>query len=456
MGTAALDLNDAAIALVADGAVLVQEAGCAAAAGGALVFGAEALKQSRLRPLESSSRYWRELSDKALPHAVGACRTSADLVHAHLQRLQEALPPDCGSVIAAVPSYWSPQQLGLLLGIARDIGLPLAGLVNGAVAATRRPYPGRQLWHLDLSLFDVGLTAIGQDGAATLGQAQRHAWLSAQALDQACARAIARAFLRSSRFDPFHDAASEQELHGRLDEWMSALRGREPREIAMNFRGNEFRAVVQPDDMRDAVKNALEPLLQKLRALCGANSSAVLQVPDRLAAYPGALETLAQLPGWEVFALEPAAAAAGALRLRAQAAGGAIALTTSLPWDRPPADVAAAGGNAAPAETPTHIAYQGRVYRLAASPFHIGSELAGSEYGLRLPPAVQAVSRRHCTVLVEDGRVLVHDHSRYGTRLNGHRIEGSAVLNAGDTLQLGQPPVTLALVAEVRNDAAPA
>lgn len=456
MGTAALDLNDAALALVVDGAILRQESGCAAAVRGVLVFGDEALQASRLRPLDASSRYWRELSDAALPHAVGACRTSADLVHAHLQRFKEALPPDCDGVIAAVPSYWSPQQLGLLLGIARDIALPMHGLVNSAVAAARRPYPDRKLWHLDVSLFDMGLTEIDQAGQASLGQAQRHPWLSIQLLDGVCAKAIAGAFLRTSRFDPFHDAGSEQELHGRLGEWLGALRGREPRELAMHFRGHDFRATVQPEELRSAVGGALEPLLQRLRALCPAGAAAVLQVPDRLAGYPGALEALARLPGWELSALEPAAAAAGALRLRSRATGGSVQLTTSLPWDRPPAPAAATTTAGTVAEAPTHIAFQGRIYRLGAAPLQIGSEAAAAGFGLRLPAAVQAVSRRHCTVQIEGGRVLVHDHSRYGTRLNGHRIDGSAVLHVGDTLQIGQPPIDLMLVVEVRDHGPPA
>jgi predicted component of type VI protein secretion system len=50
---------------------------------------------------------------------------------------------------------------------------------------------------------------------------------------------------------------------------------------------------------------------------------------------------------------------------------------------------------------------------------------------------------------MQDGQAVLHDQSRYGTLLNGHRIEGSAVLQAGDVLSIGQPALDFDLIAEV-------
>ena len=47
---------------------------------------------------------------------------------------------------------------------------------------------------------------------------------------------------------------------------------------------------------------------------------------------------------------------------------------------------------------------------------------------------------------------MVFDHSRFGTWLNGHRIEGAALVQAGDVLSLGSPPVELRLLAEAQAD----
>jgi hypothetical protein len=389
-----------------------------------------------------------------LRRPIGACRTAADLVAAHLARLRQALPADCDSVVAAVPSYWTTQQLGLLLGMARDIGLPLLGFADQAVASARRPYPGRDLWNFNLTLHDAELVRLVQGEEAQRGDGQRFDWLSAEILDRTCAQSIATAFLQTSRFDPFHDAESEQQLYDGLAGWLRALRARDSVEVSIQHRGNDFTAMVQGAAVREAVAQAMGRLTQKLRAAIAADESAVLQIPDQLADYPGALEALSTVANCEVVALEPAAAAAGSLRLPAAEGTAAVRLTTRLSWDRPPAEPATTAIPAkATAVRPTHLVYRGRAYRLGPAAFELGSEVEESGSGLRLPASVQALSRRHCSLRVENGRVLVHDHSRYGTWLNGQRIEDSAVLHAGDTLQIGRPAIELMLVAEVPNDA---
>jgi predicted component of type VI protein secretion system len=52
----------------------------------------------------------------------------------------------------------------------------------------------------------------------------------------------------------------------------------------------------------------------------------------------------------------------------------------------------------------------------------------------------------HCTLQRRDGSVVVRDHSRHGTFVNGERAEGETVLSAGDRLRVGTPGVVLELV----------
>ena len=64
------------------------------------------------------------------------------------------------------------------------------------------------------------------------------------------------------------------------------------------------------------------------------------------------------------------------------------------------------------------------------------------------------VSRQHCTLQLENGQCIVRDHSRYGTFLNGHRIDGSAVLQVGDLVRLGTPGYELRLITTETEDGA--
>ena len=49
-------------------------------------------------------------------------------------------------------------------------------------------------------------------------------------------------------------------------------------------------------------------------------------------------------------------------------------------------------------------------------------------------------------VSLKTGSMSLRDHSRYGTFLNGHRIDGSAVLQTGDLIRIGTPGFELRLI----------
>ena len=73
---------------------------------------------------------------------------------------------------------------------------------------------------------------------------------------------------------------------------------------------------------------------------------------------------------------------------------------------------------------------------------------------MRLDDRMNGVSRRHCSIEFRDAQVVVSDHSRFGTLLNGHAIDGAAILQAGDVLSLGNPPREFQLIREVTPDGA--
>jgi diguanylate cyclase (GGDEF)-like protein len=57
---------------------------------------------------------------------------------------------------------------------------------------------------------------------------------------------------------------------------------------------------------------------------------------------------------------------------------------------------------------------------------------------VELPLQDEGISRKHCRVLADEGKFFVEDlKSTNGTLLNGERIDGRRVLNAGDRIYLG-------------------
>jgi pSer/pThr/pTyr-binding forkhead associated (FHA) protein len=147
--------------------------------------------------------------------------------------------------------------------------------------------------------------------------------------------------------------------------------------------------------------------------------------------------------------LEPGATARGALaRCRGEAdPDNGIGLIRQLPWDQVAVDVRSERTEEEQSARPTHLLFEHMAYRIDESPLVLGSQTAEGERTVPLPAAMPGVSRRHCSIRNDNGQCVLEDYSRYGTFLNGHRIDGSAVLQVGDSVRLGSPGHELALIA---------
>jgi pSer/pThr/pTyr-binding forkhead associated (FHA) protein len=77
----------------------------------------------------------------------------------------------------------------------------------------------------------------------------------------------------------------------------------------------------------------------------------------------------------------------------------------------------------------------------------MGVAIPEGSRGLNLSGAIAGISRRHVSLRRIEGRLVVEDHSRYGSYLNGRRVDGMAVLKAGDRLRLGTPGIEVQIIA---------
>jgi len=81
--------------------------------------------------------------------------------------------------------------------------------------------------------------------------------------------------------------------------------------------------------------------------------------------------------------------------------------------------------------TVTSGRHRGETIPITTSPFVIGRDPTA-----QLRPASSAIGRRHCAILLDDGKVVIQDLA-HGTRLNDQSIDGAAEVADGDHLQVG-------------------
>jgi pSer/pThr/pTyr-binding forkhead associated (FHA) protein len=78
-------------------------------------------------------------------------------------------------------------------------------------------------------------------------------------------------------------------------------------------------------------------------------------------------------------------------------------------------------------------AHKGKVIPISLAQF-----LIGRDPQCHLRPASSMISKRHCALLVRNGKVLVRDFSSTnGTFVNDEKVEGEADLNNDDQLKIG-------------------
>jgi GGDEF domain-containing protein len=256
---------------------------------------------------------------------------------------------------------------------------------------------------------------------------------------------LAEVFVQQSRFDPLHTAAAEQMLLDNLATWLAQAARQERVQLHLPYGGIDHTAEIESLVLIGAAAPVYQQIASRLRALYRAGDTPAIQVTDRVARLPGLPEMLKARVGGEVFVLEAGATARGALgRIgegsgKVSVKGSGISLRRQLFWDRSAAEIERDETEPARAAVPTHLLFGSKAYAITAASLALGSQPDDEGRTIALGTGMPGISRRHCTVSLHDGQCVLEDHSRYGTFLNGYRIDGSTVLQVGDFLRIGSP-----------------
>ncbi|HSG90729.1 MAG TPA: hypothetical protein VLA56_16050 [Pseudomonadales bacterium] len=418
--TRAIELNDSGVRLAdAAGRLLIASPGYAVVNARRLLVGEAALRESRLDPRHTTSQFWQRLSMDPVQHPHPEARTQADLAHAHLLHVWGAAdggdPDDPGAadVIFAIPGQYGREQLALLLGIVRECPFRAVGLVDAAVAAVGHAQPDAEhVVHVDTLLHQSVITSL----TATADGWQRASVLDLPALGlaglrEAWVKLIADAFIRETRFDPLHDAATEQRLFDRIDAWVAALKEQDELQVELEAGGNVYRVELDRARMIDSVAPRYEALREALLRGLGSRAGRVLLGPE-LGRLPGLAALLQRDDRLDVEILEADAAVRGALdhessirhdgealrfvtRLpRRVRTAGAPAAAAPVPQPEPEPEPIASGGQAAAGDAaagPTHVLLGDTAWPLTGKRLAVGG--ADGIAGDRYPDALATLER---------------------------------------------------------------
>lgn len=341
-----------------------------------------------------------------------------------------------------------------MLAIARHLSLPIDGFVDSAVASVAALALERSAIVLEVGMHHAAATFVDRDGA----QVRRRRTVLTDhggllSFYQGWLELVSTTMVKRTRFDPLHNAATEQQLFDSLSGWARDAAAHGSASAAVTRGTERFEVALTRDQFAQAGQSSHREILGLLHELRPAGAPLALVVPSGVGALPGLRDELEQFVDCELVSLPDgfAAMATSKLDLPERAGDDPIRLLRRLPvWERPEIATAVTrellsarrGGSL----SPSHLLLNHQVYALRAEPLVIGRLPAGPRT-IALPDGLAGVSRRHCTLMPEGDELVLVDHSNFGTFVNGERVAERVRVRAGDRVRLGDPGVELALIA---------
>jgi len=192
----------------------------------------------------------------------------------HLSELKEQ--NNIKKLVLVVPSHYQSSNLQLLLGIAQSLEINVTAIVNGALLSLNNKLnsDGRVV-HLDVQLHQTVVSFIDvSSGIAKLGDVEIIQGVGIQAMYDGLLKTLQTHFIQNDRFDPLHNAETEQQLFDNLSD--IALQVNQSAKTVVNV---EFQGQLYSTSIDDKVWNdSLMPFMEQLLASSSKAEHAYIQM----------------------------------------------------------------------------------------------------------------------------------------------------------------------------------
>ncbi len=427
-----------------------------------LAVGAAAERKAHLYPRQILNHFWDQLNTEPLEQPNAFAHNHGEIAYEHFTHMWKTVSHHGNEMVIAVPGFYTPAHLGLILGIARELSIFVKGFVPLPLAAVPDRLPPGLLLHIDLHLHRFEITCLRRKGQLSQMESLSSEGNGLYKLHRGWVDVIAEEFVRRTRFDPLHQAATEQELYDRLPGVLTRL----GQSSGVHFEMTGGSKVYHVTLTRDVFYQKAAPVFEEIRRQAGRfyehyrkdEPGAVLLLTDRVVRLPGMRDMLATMENCKIIDLPPGAGAMGVLRLRdqlfEQPAGSIAPFLKALPL---PAEESISEGvpfqqKPEIRHRPTHILYRNLAYPITENPLTIGLEPIADKTGIQIRGQTTGVSRKHCTVQLRGNDIVLVDQSTYGTFVNEKPVDSKTILSLGQIIRVGTPGEELKLIACVIAD----
>jgi hypothetical protein len=430
-----IEINDAGIQVAVDNKIVTTSPGFAVMDGKHLMVGTEALENARLLPRWTNNRFWNQLNTDPIANSTDVVRHHADLALAHLESLWLPLKAEVDSVIILAPAFYTQPQLGLLLGIARECGIPVSGVADSSLLAASDQSLQPLTLHLDIHLHRITLTNLSSGNTLIRKNVTTVTETGIFTLWDRWANMIADQFIQTSRFDPMHQAISEQALFNQLPQWIEQLGDSRGKTFELNLSGVTHTVSVSADQLMSACAQVYPQIVQFIRSQATANDPATLLLSHRFAGFPGLKDSLGLISNLDVIELNPGQSITSANTHADKIIPHDAAIThiVNLPIGNQSEKLQTVSGSRA-----THLLAGSHATAIGKA-LQLANDLTD---GIR-----QDTNNPVCTLYYRGSELFLDIHIDDILKINGKTATSHSALKSGDTLSIGQHSVTLISVA---------
>ena len=424
---------------------------------GRLLVGKDAESKSRLYPRQVSNHFWDQLNTETLDQPGFLEENNAEIAYAHLAQIWERVKKYGDEVVMAVPGYLNRNHLGFILGMAQELSMPVSGFVNLAVAASADPFPEGTLLCLDIHLHRMEITYLQQNDGLSLEDTVTNTGKGLDFIRKQWVEAIAAEFVRTTRFDPLHQAVTEQDVYDRLPGVMAGLSGKPEVVFEMNGGNQTFSANLSRGlfaKQSQLVFDELLPIIQRLQKKYATDDLPIaLQLTHRFVDIPGLENRLAQIPNTHIRKLEPGAGALGVLRCwnRIQdhhPVGPEASYYSSCPWLKSePGSHTKPQPQVRKKRSPTHVLYRDLAFEISETPLYIEQQDAGPDLVFHLNGPGAADSPPACTIHIQGKEPTLTNNGSAAIVVDDRPVNGSIPLGLGQTIRIGSGGHEVRLIA---------
>ena len=428
------------------------------------LFGRSAEDQWFVHPRRVVHTLWARLAHE--PSSIGPAGKPAaysELAYHFFSDFVRHLPPAsaAGKVVFAVPgaylkdSVTEEEKIGLLLGMASDLKLPVVGIVDMACAALCDPRthgfnPSLPVVFVDLHLEGADVTLLG-----TGEQLERKDFIHlpqsgyAQLLKHLTGT-MGNRFLRHTAFDILEDGRIEQSFFRQTKSFL--LGGAPEHRFQINTSTRTYEMLAKREQLATDAQTFVTTLVQGLQTFLQnsphASEPCTIALADRAAGLPG-IEARLRAAGFNrILRLPPGAAACGAARIGeaqmpsamdladvpvATAVPVALARRSAATWE---ARLQKLRRQGTPRPSPTHVVFDGIGHAIGPNPsLTIG--VAGLGADIVLPDTFSAADDCLVSLDYENHRLWFLETSiPRGTNTGTTPPVSRTAVEAGDRLTL--------------------